>query len=68
MREFSFDYEAVKYKHFTVKVRAKNIEEAIKLADEKADNKRFSSGELHRIGLIGVNLIDKTLKHAKEDL
>ena len=64
MKEFSFEYEAVKYKHFTVKVRAKSIEEAIKLADEKADDKRFSSGELHRIGLEN----DKTFKHAKEDL
>ena len=66
MKQFSFGYEAVKYKHFTVKVRAKSIEEAIKLADEKADEKRFLNGhnELHRIGLED----DNTFKHAKEDL
>jgi hypothetical protein len=64
MREFSFEYEAVKYKHFTVKVKAKTIEEAIKLADEKADDKRFPSGELHRIGLEN----DETFKYAQEHL
>jgi hypothetical protein len=62
MKKFSFDYEAVKYKHFTIKVRAKSIEEAIKLADKKAGEKRFlnAHNELHRIGLED----DK----AKEDL
>ena len=66
MKEFSFGYEAVKYKHFTVKVKAKSIEEAIKLADEKADDKRFSNrpNELHRIGLED----DNTFKYAKEDI
>jgi len=68
MKKFSFEYEAVKYRHFTVKVKAKTIEEAIKLADKRADEKRFLNGhnELHRIGLEDDNTL--YLKHTKEDL
>jgi hypothetical protein len=64
MKTFKFSYEAVKYKYFDIKVRANTIDEAMKLADEKADEKRFLSGELHRIGLKD----DTTFKYAKEHL
>ena len=71
MKTFKFSYEAVQYMYFDIEVKAKTIEEAIKLADKKAldldtDEEFGDVAEIHRIGLTDDTRF--SIKYAKEDL